>query len=98
MISTTTGPRRRTDREAGHLDLSVAAGRNDVSMKGADILAGMVRGHVMTDENGLFSIRGLIPNTPIAFQAEVDGRGSDVISVAAIEPGFQRNGLATRIR
>ena len=70
----------------------------DVSVEGADILAGMVRGFVTTDANGVFVIGGLIPDTPIAFRAEVDGRVSNVISVTAIEPGFQRNGLAMRIR
>ena len=46
----------------------------------------------------MFVIRGLIPDTPIVFRADVDGRVSNVFSVTAIEPGFQRNGLAMRIR
>ena len=71
----------------------------DRSVEGASILAGLVRGFVRTDENGVFRIRGLIPDMPIAFQAQgVDGRVSDVVSVTAIEPGFQQNGLSMSIR
>ena len=70
----------------------------DVSVERADILAGMVRGFVTTDANGVFVIGGLIPDTPITLRAEVDGRVSNVVSVTATEPGFQQNGLAMRIR
>ena len=68
------------------------------SVPGADRLAGLVRGRVKSDAQGTFSIGGLVPDTSVALQAELDGRLSDVVTVHAIEPGMEQSGLVLRMQ
>lgn len=66
------------------------------SMAGADALAGFAAGHVMSDEEGTFDIRGLVPDTPIAMQAELDGRRSNVATIQ-VPPGMEQTGVVLQM-
>ena len=66
------------------------------SMRGREILSGLTTGYTMTVDEGIFRIRGLVPDTPIALQAEHDGRRSDVVTVT-IPQGMERSGLVLRM-
>ena len=68
------------------------------SMPGRDILAGLVRGDVEANADGVFKISGLMPDTPIALRAELDGRLSDVVTISAITPGFEQTGIVLRMQ
>lgn len=75
--------------------VSVGYGR---SVAGADILASLIRGNATADADGTFKISGLVPDTPIALRAELDGRLSAVVTVNAIPPGMQRLGIVLRMQ
>ena len=64
----------------------------DESLPGAEILAGLAGGHVVTDEEGGFRVLGLVPDTPIALQAQLDGQLSDVATIR-VGPGMERTGV-----
>lgn len=68
------------------------------SVPGADVLASLIRGRVKSDAEGTFSIGGLVPDTSVALQAELDGRLSDIVTVRAIEPGMEQGGLVLRMQ
>ena len=70
----------------------------DSSMPGADTLAGLARGNTMTVPDGSFAIGGLLPDEPIALQAEFGGRMSDVVTVANITPGFEQPRIVLRMQ
>ena len=67
------------------------------SLPGADILADLASGHVVTDAEGQFGIEGLVPDNTITLQAELDGRISDPIAVR-ISPGMEQQNLVLRMR
>ena len=52
---------------------------------------------VTADSEGAFRISGLMPDTPIALQAELDGLLSDIVTITAIEPGMERLGIVLRM-
>ncbi len=74
----------------------------DESVFGTDILAGLAGlagGHVVSsEEEGGFRIRGLVPDTAIALQAELDDRVSDVVTIRSIDPGFEQSGIVLRMQ
>ena len=71
----------------------------DESVSGADILAGLAGGHVVSsEEEGGFRIRGLVPDTAIALQAELDDRVSDIVTIRSIDPGFEQSGIVLRMQ
>ena len=70
----------------------------DSSKPGADFLAGLARGNTVTVPDGSFAIGGLLPDEPIALQAEFGGRMSDVVTVASITPGFEQPGIVLRMQ
>ncbi len=53
---------------------------------------------VSSEEEGLFRIRGLVPDTAIALQAELDGRVSDIVTINSIDPGFEQSGIVLRMQ
>ena len=71
----------------------------DESVFGTDILAGLAGGHVVSsEEEGGFRIRGLVPDTAIALQAELDDRVSDVVTIRSIDPGLEQSGIVLRMQ
>ena len=79
---------------AADADVRAGYGR---SLMGADVLAGLARGFMVTGQEGKFRISGLVPDTPILLQAEIGGRLSDVVTVQ-IAPGTERMGVVLRMR
>lgn len=69
-----------------------------LSVPGADVLASLIRGRVKSDAEGTFSVGGLVPDTSVALQAELDGRLSDVVTVRSIGPGTEQGGLVLRMQ
>ena len=55
----------------------------------AGLLEGFVGGRPLTGADGVFALRGLVPDTSIALQAELDGRRSAVETVS-VGPGMRR--------
>ncbi len=70
----------------------------DPSMEGGRRLAGLAHGNMVADQDGAFHIQGLVPDTPIALRAELDGRLSDVVTISSIDPGFERPGIVLRMQ
>lgn len=58
-------------------------------LPGAGLLEGFVGGRPLTGPDGAFALRGLVPDTPVALQAELDGRRSAVETVT-VDPGMGR--------
>lgn len=79
---------------AADADVRVGYGR---SLPGADVLAGLARGFTVAGQEGEFRISGLLPDTPILLQAELDGRLSDVVTVQVV-PGTERTGVILQMR
>lgn len=70
----------------------------DRSMLGAGTLAGFIRGRVMTNSEGMFRVSGLVPDTTIGLQAELNGRLSDIVTIRAIVPGMEQPGIVLRMQ
>ena len=60
--------------------------------------AELAHGNMVADQDGTFHIQGLVPDTPIALQAELNGRLSDVVTISSIDPGFERSGIVLRMQ
>ena len=69
---------------------SVSAVYSDLA--GAGVLEGFVGGRSLTRADGVFALRGLVPDTTIALRAELDGRRSAVETIS-VGPGTRRSGL-----
>ena len=67
------------------------------SLAGAEQLARLAGGHMVTNEEGQFRITGLVPDNPIALQAELNGRLSDVVTVE-IDPGTEQQNIVLRMQ
>lgn len=74
----------------------VRIGYDRATIPGSGILAGLVRGQTLTGSDGAFMVGGLLPDTPIALQAELDEQQSDVVTVT-VEPGMMQPGITLRI-
>ena len=61
-------------------------------MAGGGILEGFIGGRPLTGPDGVFALRGLVPDTPIALQVELDGRRSAVETIS-VGPGMRRSGI-----
>ena len=59
---------------------------------GAGLLEGFVGGRSSTETDGVFALRGLVPDTTVKLQAEIDGRRSAVETIS-IRPGTKRSGI-----
>ncbi len=68
----------------------------DRSLPGGGYFASFSRGQATTRSEGEFEIRGLVPDTPIALQAELRGRRSDVVTIT-VGPGMARRDLVLRL-
>ena len=68
----------------------VSASYTDLA--GAGLLEGFVGGRPLTGSDGVFALRGLVPDTPIALHAELDGRRSAVQTVS-VGPGMRRSNV-----
>ena len=68
----------------------------DRTLPGSGHFAGLARGHAKTESDGMFELGGLVPDTPVALQAEVDGQWSDPITVT-VGPGMAQRGLVLRL-
>lgn len=66
------------------------------TLPGHDLLAGVARGHAVTESDGAFRIGGLVPDTPIGVQAELAGRRSDVVTVT-VGPGMEQPNIVLRL-
>ena len=56
-------------------------------LPGGEFLEGFIGGKVLTDADGNFTLVGLVPDTPVVVQAELDGRTSDVVTIT-VGPGM----------
>ena len=56
------------------------------ALPGGEYLEGFIGGQPLTDADGNFALVGLVPDTPVTLQAELDGRTSDVVTVT-VGPG-----------
>ena len=65
------------------------------TLPGRGFFASTAHGRATT-RSGEFELRGLLPDTPVAVQAELDGRLSNVVTVQ-VEPGMIRQGLVLRL-
>ncbi len=63
-----------------------------LDLAGAGLLEGFVGGRSSTRADGVFALRGLVPDTAIALQAELDGRRSGVETIS-VGPGMRRSGI-----
>ena len=52
------------------------------TLPGSGLFANFARGVTITESDGLFEIRRLVPDTPVALQTELDGRQSDPITIS----------------
>ena len=59
---------------------------------GAGLVEDFVGGRPWTGSNGVFSLNGLIPDTPIALQAELGHRRSEAETIE-IGPGMRRSDI-----
>ena len=59
---------------------------------GAGVLESYAGGRLHTEADGEFAIRALVPDTPIALQAVLDDRMSDVVEVT-VGPGMIQSGI-----
>jgi len=66
------------------------------STPGAGTLASHARGTAIVREDGLFRIGGLAPDTPVALQAEIDGRVSNTVTIT-VEQGAEQRDIILRI-
>ena len=63
----------------------------------ADLLASGIGGHVLTGDNGLFLVTGIVPNEEFAIYAELDdGSRSDVLTLTAT-PGMTTENVVLKI-
>ncbi|MCY4671057.1 MAG: carboxypeptidase regulatory-like domain-containing protein, partial [Rhodococcus sp.] len=63
-----------------------------VGLAGGSILSSFVGGRPLTGSDGVFAIGGLVPDTPIALQAELGGRRSAVERIK-VGPGMRQLGI-----
>ena len=68
----------------------------DRLLPGAGFFASFSRGRAMTRSGGEFELRGLLPDTPIALQAELGERRSNVVTIT-VEPGMAQQGIVLRL-
>lgn len=68
----------------------------DRTLPGRGFFASAARGRATTRSEGEFELRGLLPDTPIAVQAELDGRRSDVVTIS-VAPGMAQRGIVLRL-
>lgn len=61
-------------------------------LAGAGILEGLVSGRPLTGVDGAFALYGLVPDTPITLQAELDGRRSPTTTIT-VSPGTTQSGV-----
>lgn len=61
-------------------------------LAGAGILEGLVGGRPLTGTDGAFALRDLVPDTPIALRAELDGRRSPATTIT-VRPGTTQSGV-----
>ena len=65
-------------------------------LPGAGAFSALTRGRTVTRSDGVFTIGGLVPSTPISLQAQRGGRLSDIVTVT-VEPGKEHSGLVLRL-
>ena len=58
-------------------------------LAGAGLVGGFIGGRLWTGPDGVFSLNGLVPDTPIELQAELGSRRSEVETIE-ISPGARR--------
>ena len=58
-------------------------------LAGAGLVEGFVGGRPLTGTDGVFALDGLMPDTPIALQAELGSRRSPVETIS-VGPGMMR--------
>lgn len=63
-----------------------------VRLAGGRILRSFVGGNPFTGSDGAFALDGLVPDTPIALHAEIDGRRSTETTVT-VAPGMRQTGI-----
>ena len=59
------------------------------TLAGAGLVEDFVGGQPLTGPDGMFALHGLVPDTPIALQAELGGRRSAVATIS-VGPGMRR--------
>ena len=67
------------------------------TLPGAGAFSALTRGRTVTRSDGVFTLGGLVPSTPISIQAQRGGRLSDIVTVT-VEPGMEHSGLVLRLR
>ena len=78
LVSSATGLARETLRK----------GRREIT-QGGTLVEGFVGGRPLTGTDGVFALDGLMPDTPIALQAELGSRRSPVETIS-VGPGMMR--------
>lgn len=68
----------------------------DRALPGGGFFASAARGRATTRSDGEFELRGLLPDTPIAVQAELGGRRSNVVTMN-VGPGMAQRGVVLRL-
>lgn len=63
---------------------------------GADQLQSFIGGRPFTGPDGAFALNGLVPDTPISLQAELDGRRSEAVTVT-VGPGMLQQNVVLRL-
>ena len=61
-------------------------------MAAGGMIESLVGGRPLTGADGVFALDGLVPNTPIAFEADLDGRRSSVHTIN-VGPGMMQSGI-----
>ena len=97
-VNEVVGRHSCSDAESSPVPGAVVYVGYDPSMEGGRRPAGLAHGNMVADQDGTFHIQGLVPDTPIALQAELNGRLSDVVTISSIDPGFERSGIVLRMQ
>ena len=63
---------------------------------GAGQLQSFIGGRPLTGPDGAFTLNGLVPDTPISLQAEIDDRRSEVVTVT-VGPGMMQQNVVLRL-
>lgn len=63
---------------------------------GAGQLQAFIGGRPFTGPDGAFALNGLVPDTPISLQAELDGRRSEAVTVT-VGPGMVQQNVVLRL-
>lgn len=98
MVSTAGRYRRRRQRFAGCRCVRIRYVTYSDDDGGGGLLEGYTTGRLVTDNEGVFEVFGLLPDTDARLHAELDdGQVSSTVTVN-IDPGFTQENIVLRMQ